>query len=129
MESIHWSMTIGLTAGYSAERGSPPDLDAIGRRYQEVAAALADETGVYLSAILTPSRTLYREAWGCPPGGEQTVTFSGSCNPQFSDAAAYRRALPELAARLKEAFRQATVLLEAWPEDITYLTSDQEGSK
>lgn len=127
MESFHWSMTIGTSPGYSTKRGAPPDLDTIGTRYQEIAAAIEDETGVYISAVLTPSRALYRTDWGCPAGGEETVTFSGSHHPAFSKAPEYKAALQELAARMKDAFRQSTILLEVWPDEITYLSDKPNG--
>ena len=118
--TFRWTLTLGLTPGYNPEVKERVDLDAIGATYREIAQRVYESTGVYVSATVVESRALYARDWGCPPGGEPTATFSGSCNPAFAEPKAYRVALDEIVRALKERYRQETVLLEITPCETVY---------
>lgn len=118
--SIHWAITLGTNSGYDLAGQKEPSLDDVVSAYQILADETESETGVYISAVAQPSRTIYKKDWGCPEGGEYTITFTGSCNPFFSKQEPYLKALHVLAEKLKEHFQQATLLLEVTPVHIEY---------
>ena len=118
--SFRWTMTVGTSAGYSPEVRERMPEQEVALLFQRIAAEVMEAGGAYISAVLMPSRVIYHTDWGCPPGGELTYTFSGSCNPAFSEPKAYRKALDEVARRLKTELSQATLLLEIMPAELVY---------
>ena len=123
-QSIKWSITAGVNKGYdlsTQERMSEEQLVGL---FREAAAEVEQASGVYITAVMNLSRTIYKEEWGCPPEGEYTCTFSGSCNTAFSDCDTYRSALFKLAEILKKKLRQSTLLLEIVPAEICYLRDE-----
>lgn len=118
--SISWTITTGIKSGYELDSQQKPDLDDAAHTYQVLADETLTETGVYISAVITSSRTVYNKAWGCPEDGEYTITFSGTCNPTFSKPEQYLKALHILAERIKRNFHQATLLLEIVPVHLEY---------
>ncbi len=119
--SVRWSCTIGTTGGYNLKDQVPVSEDEAALRYGKVARKVFERTGVYLSAVITMSRVVYHEDWGCPPTGEYSFTLSGSYNPAFADLDDYLSALRELAECLKEEWKQTTLLLEITPASVIYL--------
>ena len=119
-KSIHWSLTIGVSAGYDLEHQKGPEEDKMVQIYAEAAAETEEKTGIYISAVIWPTRSIYKQEWGCPKEGEYTFTFTGSCNPAFAETETYKEALLELTQRLKEKLLQSTVLLEIVPAEVFY---------
>ena len=126
MNTIHWTMTLGLQEGYHTNQQSVLPLLQVGEIYQEIAEEIYKETKIYISANIQPAKTLYRQEWGCPKSGEDTVIFSGVCNPVFSHPRAYEEVLKRLAKKLKERFRQKTVMLEIMSANAIYLTDEDD---
>ncbi len=124
--TFRWTMTVGTAAGYSTEERERMPEKELAALFQRIAAEVMEEGGAYISAVLMPSRVIYHTDWGCPAGGEPTYTFSGSCNPAFAEPEAYRKALDEVARRLKEALLQATVLLELSPAELVYYRDEKK---
>ena len=122
-------MTVGVQPGYELKAQARMEETEMVLLYQRVAAKVLAETGVYVSAVCHASRAVYHEEWGCPPGGEPTFTFSGSCNPVFAEPRAYLGALRLVAKRLKEELSQKTVLLEMVPAHAEYFRDADETSK
>ncbi|MBR1854225.1 MAG: hypothetical protein IJ794_13965 [Lachnospiraceae bacterium] len=119
--SIGWRITIGVHVGYSADTKEPVEEQKLIRIYRRAAEAAEAVNGVYISAVLWPSRVIYKTEWGCPEEGEFTYTFVGNCNPAFSDPETYRKALLDLTENLKRELQQSTVLLELFPSEVYYL--------
>lgn len=119
--SFKWSCTLGTTGGYDLENQVPVSEDEVALRYGRLARAVYEKTGTYVSAVITKSRTVYHEDWGCPGTGEYSFTLSGNCNPAFSEPEKYLSALKELMTRLKEEWKQATLLMEIVPASVIYL--------
>lgn len=119
--SVRWSCVIGTTGGYDLNDQVPVSEDEAALRYGKVALKVFERTGIYLSAVITMSRVVYHEDWGCPRTGEYSFTLSGSCNPAFADLDDYLSALRDLAECLKEEWKQTTLLLELTPASVIYL--------
>lgn len=117
---IRWSMSLGVNAGYDLTDQKKMKIEDICAIYQDVAKEVFEDTGVYISAVCNDARIVYHIEWGCPKGGEFAYTFTGSCNPFFSEKEKYTQALQMVAKLMKEKLHQSTVLLEIVPAHIEY---------
>lgn len=120
-DSFRWSCVIGVNGGYDLEDQKTVSEDEFASRYGKLARKVYEDTGVYISAVISRSRVVYHEEWGCPKNGEYSFTLSGCCNPVFSDTQKYLSALKMLAQSLKEEWDQTTLLLEIMPASVIYL--------
>ena len=125
LNSFRWSCTIGTTGGFELEDQKTVSEDMFASSYSRLAQSVYEKTGIYVSAVITRSRVVYHEDWGCPKTGEYSFTLSGSCNPAFSEPAGYLAALKELAKDLREEWKQTTLLLEITPSSVIYLKDDE----
>ena len=123
--TICWKCTIGVNGGYELEDQIKMPMEDITEIYLKTAEEVRAETGVYISAVISESRTLYSPEWGCPEEGEYSYTLSGSCNPAFAKQEEYLHALNMIAKLLKERLKQSTLLLEISPANLIYMTDDQ----
>ena len=119
-DTIRWTCTAGVNSGYDLQMQEQLPIEHITAMYQKIAAQVYETTGVYISAVIVPSRIVYHSEWGCPAEGEIGYTFSGSCNTAFSKVEDYKNALMILAEMLKEALHQTTLLLEIVPAHLEY---------
>ena len=122
--SIKWTISIGNNSGYELTNQQRISVEEMVERYQKVALHIEEIYGVYISAVIWPSNTIYKNEWGCPKGGEITYTLSGSCNPVFADLKKYREALLQLTKALRLEFKQSTLLLEMVPAEVYYDRED-----
>ena len=120
-DTIRWSCTAGVNSGYDLATQEDVPLEYITELYQNIAAQVYEQTGIYISAVITSSQTVYHSEWGCPAVGEFTYTFSGSCNPEFADPEKFKNALLIMAEKLKDALKQKTLLIEIIPAHLIYL--------
>jgi len=118
--SIRWSCTVGINEGYDLTSQKSMPLDDFVKIYMDIAIEIFEETGTYISAVVTPSRTIYNSDWGCPQEGEFSYTISGFCNPEFSTEEEFRMALNAMICKLKERLNQCTALLEILPTELIY---------
>ena len=78
---------------------------------------------IYVSAVITPSNTVYREEWGCPKNGERTYKLECTRNPKFiEDKYKYIEMATKNIIELKEELNQCTVLLEYSDLDCMYIS-------
>lgn len=131
--------TIGLYAGYGHGNTAADqhEVTKLCRSYQEGAEQWYtsdprhEAFGIYPSAVAAVSHTFYREAWGCPHGGEPAVTFRGTFNPAYlregitvEDAAAlWREGVRSVLTHVMKSFGQerATLVFQEIPETIENL--------
>ena len=123
--TICWKITIGVNSGYDLEEQVKMPMKDITEIYLKTAEEVCAKTGVYISAVISESRTLYSPEWGCPEEGEYSYTLSGGCNPAFAKQEEYLKALNMIAKLLKERLKQSTLLLEISPANLIYMTDDQ----
>ncbi|MCR5722453.1 MAG: hypothetical protein K6G72_08940 [Lachnospiraceae bacterium] len=123
-KACKWTITVGVNSGYDLDRQQVLKMEEVISRYKKVAEIVETSTGVYISAVINESRTIYKDEWGCPKGGEYTYTLSGCSNPFFSDEKEYKEALISLTKELRKEFGQTTVLLEVSSAEVYY---DREG--
>lgn len=95
----------------------------MGETWQEIALQQFNKRGIYISSVVNISRAVYNSEWGCPMGGEDTVTITGTTNPAFvKDMEEWKSIVIEIAKELKCALEQSTLTLEFQTlEDFIYL--------
>ena len=71
-----------------------------------------NNSGIYVSAVINESKSLYNTDWGCPIGGEPTYTLEGSRNPQFcTDEEQWKESVRRVVTAVKGRFNQSTITL------------------
>ena len=118
--SVKWMCTVGVNSGYNLEDQQKMPVEQLTSLYLKIADDVMQQTGVYISAVVAKSRTLYSPAWGCPESGEFSYTLSGSCNPEFAKKEEYLSALEVVVKKLKTELKQSTLLLEIVPVHLQY---------
>ena len=125
MATVKFFATIGVVAGYGHENEVAKPADTIvAEAWQKAAAAVFADTGIYVSAVVEPSRVVYHTDWGCPVGGEVAATASGTANPAFiQDLADWKKAVLSVIKLIKSELQQSTVAVEfVTVDDFVYLT-------
>ena len=122
MRTVKFSATVGVNEGYSHNNEIKNPLEIVGTLWQEIAESHYKKCNIYISAIITDSKTIYSPNWGCPTGGEDTITISGSCNPEFSNPEDWRKSVISVLKEMKEKLKQSTVTIEFWEIDSVYMT-------
>lgn len=131
MKSIKFFASLGVIAGYGHENSATPESPEMvaGKAWQTVAAAVMAATGTYVGSVISRSKTVYNEDWGCPKGGEDTVLITGECNPAYTELAAYKAAVVETLRQTALALGQSTTQLCFLEAEFEYLDFRTEESK
>lgn len=126
-KSKSFSITIGFVAGYFHGNESDGKIvnraKAVALLWQNLAQAHFEEYGVYPSAIVQDSLTVYHQDWGCPKGGEATVTLSGCFKPKDNTETELDRwmiAVRRTAMKLKYQLDQSTLRIQWFDTDCEY---------
>ena len=122
--TIHSSVTIGTNPGYDLENQKRMDIGEFTALFQRLAEEEQKQSGVWITAVITPSRLAYMTSVGCPLGGEYSYTLTGSCNTVFTTVDSYLPALKRVLKRMKEELQQATFTLEVLPAHLDYYTDN-----
>jgi len=127
MKTIKFTATIGVVAGYGHDNTtSTAAAEIVSAEWQKAAAEIMESTGLYISAVVVDSRTVYHTDWGCPVGGELTATATGSANPAFvQDMDQWKKAVIAVVKLVKARLQQSTVAVEF--EEVSsfvYLTDE-----
>lgn len=123
-ETESWKLTIGTVPGYDIKESTGLSEAAFINLYQSCAESVFENTGVYISATVSPVRAVYRAEWGCPAAGEPVFELRGVRNPMFCEKTPYFDALRALTERLKTALKQSTAYLEYGPTRFEYYMND-----
>lgn len=99
---------------------------AMVNKWQEYAKEYYDKTGIYVSAIANEGKAIYNKDWGCPDGGERTLTFNCTPNRVFiEDIIKYRQGIAYIVAKLKKEFEQHTITItNITPATMDYFTDE-----
>jgi hypothetical protein len=121
MKTIKKIITIGMNEGYNHTNDS--NTGSMEELYQKVAQKHFDESGLYISALISPAKVIYSQEWGCPDGGEEVYKIETTANPEFvKDLGKWRCTVKEIALELKNELKQSTVTIETVEVGLTYLT-------
>lgn len=115
-------ITTGVNKGYFHNNEDKFDIKELNILWQKMAEKEFEKNGIYVSCISYNSNAIYSENWGCPKGGEHTVTFSGVANPEFvKDIGKWKKVVINIAEKLKEELSQSTMTVEFLNSDMIYL--------
>lgn len=117
-----FEITIGINKGYDHNNESVVDFEEI---YQMIATYIYNQTGVYVSGVITPAKVVYNVDWGCPMDGEDVYVIKGVNNPQFTEPDKYKDAVTKLIEKLATAFEQSTVTTTWSTVDMVYTTKKE----
>lgn len=85
-----------------------------------------EKSGIYISAISTEGRAIYKKEWGCPLHGERIITFHCTANINFiNDLDLYKDGILYITKKLKKDFKQHTITITVIPSDIIYLSGEE----
>ena len=125
VKSMECSANLGILAGYD---NAPDDVsfDAVRRYIASILEEYYQETGIYVSFIVTPAHAVYREKWGCPKGGEPVVNLSAVYNKYYCTAddysiSAWKGACLKILEHLKEKFDQTTLTVVFKECEVFYM--------
>lgn len=114
-----FEITIGINKGYGHNNEYVTDFEA---DYQAIATDIYNQTGIYVSGVITPAKVVYNVDWGCPMDGEDVYVIKGVNNPQFVKPTDYKEAVTMLIENLSTAFEQSTVTTTWSTVDMIYTT-------
>ncbi|MFN0203123.1 MAG: hypothetical protein ACKVTZ_16475 [Bacteroidia bacterium] len=123
MKTIQFFATLGFVAGYFHENQSheAQPVNEVARIWQQKAAEVYAESQIYIGAVCSLSQTVYHQDWGCPEGGEITVSITGTCNPLYTSTEHYKATTEEVLKRCALALQQSTAQVTFIEVDFTYL--------
>lgn len=122
MKSIGFNIVIGINKGYFHSNEAQKNIEKISELCNKLAENIFKVYNLYISTVISNSKTVYRKEWGCPKGGEDTFSISGDNNPQFNkDLDLYKSCVFIFARKLKEELKQSTVSIVFRDIDFLYL--------
>ena len=112
INTTQFTLSIGVNPGYFHNNNKKDIVTTVTKLWNDLAEKTFEETGVYVSCTVHQTKTLYREAWGCPSGGEDTVVVQGIRNPKYSpDEHIWFDAVHKVSFALAKKLDQATAYL------------------
>lgn len=117
------TIVIGVNEGYHHNNENLDNREKlVASIWQEKARKIFEETGIYISCVVSASKTVYNTEWGCPVGGEDTVTITTTANPEFvKDMESWEKAVIEVTKLMKQELKQSTVTIEFETVELLYL--------
>jgi hypothetical protein len=121
MKTIKFKVTIGIKESF---HDTKEVANIVAFAWQEAAKEVFNSGKPYVSAVVNESISVYNEIWGCPTGGERTVTVSGSANPAFvQNMDEWKKTVIAVVKAVKAKLQQSIVVLEfSEVNDFVYLT-------
>ena len=121
MLTLTAKVTIGINEGYDHLNESNLK-DSFGAFLYNFLEENEDQVGEYISFVVYPTKTIYKKEWGCPNGGEDTITLEATANPKFvHDLKTWKFHVIKYIELLKEELKQYTVMIQFYETDVQYL--------
>lgn len=130
MNENTFTATFGLVPGYFVSQQDGADIHSFDMLWQVYMQKEYEDSGIVISVVANESKTVYPVSFGCPIGGEQTITVSGVMNPEyykdsgnlyFADLAMWRSAVVRVVEAVKKALTQTTVTIIFSESRVVYL--------
>ncbi len=121
VKSISFTATLGINQGYGHANQTQSAEETVGTVWQQAAAEVFSQCGVYIGAVVKDSKTVYNTAWGCPKGGENTAEISGVCNPLYTELSQYKEAVLQTLERCAKVLGQETTQVVFTECEFAYL--------
>lgn len=122
-KTIQFESIIGVNEGYfhNNDNSSIEDFNTL---YQQLAADMYEETGIYISASISQKKVVYHKDWGCPVGGEVVYSIIGTCNPEFCDTSVYKQVAMILLEKIARKLNQTTFTVVWQDVELNYFNSN-----
>lgn len=121
MLTLTAKVTIGINEGYNHSNDSGLK-DSFGAFLYNFLEENEDQVGEYISFVVYPTKTIYKNEWGCPDGGEDTITLEATANPKFvHDLKTWKFHVTKYIELLKKELKQSTVMIQFYETDVQYL--------
>lgn len=120
MKTTQFVVTVGPNAGFGHH--NEKSADRVRFVWQEEAARLHAEGGVFVEGFVTAGHTVYHTADGCPVGGEVTADVVGVRNPaDHPNDRVWQKAVRAVAAAVGRRFGQEEVFVTFSPVEFARL--------
>ena len=127
--TIKYEVVIGVPDDEFVNCRRESQVDKMIAKWQEAAKNYYEKTEVYVSAIVNEGKAIYNKDWGCPDGGERTLTFNCTANTNFiKDLELYETGIHYIAGILKKYFNQSTITITKIKSNIQYITDEDNDS-
>lgn len=120
--SLEMRCTIGFNEGYNHKNEVKNGVKLIAKLWDKYATLQENTCEMYISSVVFPSKTIYKEEWGCPKEGEDTITIYSSSNPKYvEDIEKWKQICINIIEKIKSELKQSTVLVTFTPTEVIYL--------
>jgi hypothetical protein len=121
-DTTEFSLDIGVNPGFFHDNAVKDPLKVVADLWQKFAEEIFKDCNVYVAAVICPTKTVYNTAWGCPAGGEDTITIHGVRNPEFTpNEDVWKVTVGRVAIRLAKELQQSTAYLVFRKVELLYL--------
>ncbi|WP_040327807.1 hypothetical protein [Clostridium ihumii] len=121
-KTVKFEIITGINEGYFHNNEVVNGLEMLGVLWQEIAIKEYEESGIYVSAVICSSKTVYSGMWGCPKGGEDTIIIAGTLNKEYtSDIEGFKTSVLRLAKEVKEKLKQESLTCDFTEVELFYL--------
>ena len=109
-----FEVVIGVNEGYFHNNETTTNIYELWKKY---ANEIEQKHGIYISALISESKVVYKDEWGCPKGdGELIYRITGERNTKFiKNSDKYKYALEDLMELLAKKLKQTTFTI-SWSE-------------
>lgn len=120
--AIEMKCIIGINEGYNHNNDAKDGIKLITELWNKYATLQENVYDMYISAVINKTKIIYKEEWGCPKGGEDTICISSVANPKYvTDLYEWKQICRNIITDIKKELKQSTVTITFTPTEVIYL--------
>lgn len=126
-ETTEFRFNVGVNPGYHHGNQQADPQKIVADLWQKHAEFIFKDAGIYVGATVAPAKTVYREEWGCPKGGEDTVVVCGLRNTEFTpNDDLWKINVARVALLVAQELKQSTAYLTFGQVEFLYLKTESK---